>query len=120
MDDFIILDNKKENLHEYRIKILEFLESLDLRMHDKKCIIFPSKIGVDFLGYVVFKAYKRARKCTVKRGLRNLKRKIKMYQHDTIDFPKLMESFNSWEAYIDHANTYHLKKSLKEEFKNIF
>ncbi len=120
MDDFIILDEKKENLQEHRIKIIKFLKSLDLKMHEKKCNIFPSKNGVDFLGYVVFKNYKRARKCTVKRGLKKLKRKIKLYQQDLIDFSKLMESFNSWEAYMNHGNTYLLKKSLRERYlKNI-
>ena len=120
MDDFIILESDKEILQEYKIKINDFLNSLDLKMHEKKCTIFSVKIGVDFLGYIIFKNYKLARKQTVKRGLRNLKRKIKMYQHDLIDFPKLMESFNSWEAYLNHGNTYLLKNSLKEEFKNIF
>jgi len=37
-----------------------------------------------------------------------------------MDFDKLMESFNSWEAYMSHANSHHLKKSLHQEyFKNV-
>jgi retron-type reverse transcriptase len=35
-------------------------------------------------------------------------------------FDKLMESFNSWEAYMSHGNSYNLKKSLHERyFKNV-
>ncbi len=120
MDDFVILDDEKEKLNEYRIKISEFLQSLDLKMHEKKCIIFPCKNGVDFLGYVVFKNYKRARKSTVKRGLKNIREKIRKYEKRIIDFEKLIESINSWEAYMNHGNTHLLKKSLNEKFKNVF
>ena len=37
-----------------------------------------------------------------------------------INFEKLMKSFNSWDAYLNHANTYNLKKDLVERyFKNV-
>jgi len=61
-----------------------------------------------------------ARKSTVKRFICRVKKKIRLYEQGYISYDKLMESFNSWEAYLDHGNTYSLKKDLyKRYFKNV-
>jgi len=48
------------------------------------------------------------------------KRKLKNHDSGIIDFDKLMESFNSWEAYMSHGNSYALKNDLYQRyFKNV-
>ncbi len=45
---------------------------------------------------------------------------MQKYDSGYINFNKLMESFNSWEAYMNHGNTYLLKKDLyQRHFKNV-
>jgi len=138
MDDFIILHESKQFLHEIKEKINLFLISMKLTLHPKKVNIFPVTLGVDFLGYRIFNNHRLVRKSTVKRFLKSVKEKLKKYDYDSIDFnvlempnisehtqkskifDKLMESFNSWESYMDHGNSYNLKKSLHERyFKNV-
>jgi len=81
-------------------------------MHAKKANIFPVKLGIDFLGYRIFNSHRLVRKSTVKRFLKNIKRKIKEYDLEFMSFKKLMESFNSWESYMAHANSYNLRKNF--------
>jgi len=120
MDDFIILHESKKYLHEVKEKFKLFFISMKLTLHPKKANIFPITLGVDFLGYNIFKNYRLVRKSTVKRFLKSVKGKLKKYDSGNMDFNKLMESFNSWEAYMVHGNSYNLKKSLHEEyFKNV-
>jgi len=120
MDDFIIIHKSKKHLHHIKEQVKIFFTRIKLNLHPKKRNIFPIYLGVDFLGYVIFKEYRRVRKSTVKRFLIKIKIKIKLYDTDYISYEKLMESFNSWNAYLSHGNTYNLKRSLREKyFKNL-
>ncbi len=120
MDDFIIMHKSKAYLHEIKEKVRLFFISMELTMHPKKANVAPIVLGIDFLGYKIFNNHKLVRKSTVKRFLRNIKIKIKDYDADVISFDKLLESFNSWVAYMDYGNSYNLQKSLNERcFKNV-
>lgn len=138
MDDFVILHESKKYLHEVKEKVRLFFISMRLTLHPKKANIFPVASGVDFLGYRIFNNHRLVRKSTVKRFLKNVKGKLKKYDYGSTDstapevknisednqkpfnFDKLMESFNSWEAYMSHGDSYNLKKSLHERyFKNV-
>ena len=112
MDDFLILNESKYKLHKVKDKIELFLSSIKLKFHPKKVNIFPVRLGVDFLGYRIFRDYRLIRKSTVKRFIRNVNRKIKRHNLDLISFDKLLESFNSWEAYMAYRKSYKLRSSL--------
>jgi len=112
MDDFLILNESKYKLHKVKDKIELFLSSIKLKFHPKKVNIFPVRLGVDFLGYRIFRDYRLIRKSTVKRFIRNVNRKIKRHNLDLISFDKLLESFNSWEAYMAYGKIYKLRSSL--------
>ena len=112
MDDFLILNESKYEFHKVKDKIELFLSSIKLKFHPKKVNIFPVRLGVDFLGYRIFRDYRLIRKSTVKRFIRNVNRKIKRHNLDLISFDKLLESFNSWEAYMAYGKIYKLRSSL--------
>ncbi len=118
MDDFLIIHESKKYLHELKREIRCFLKTLKLELHPKKANVFPLKTGIDFLGYRIFRNYRLVRKSTVKRFLKNIKLKIKNYEKNAITFGKLMESFNSWEAYMSYGDTYALRKSLYNRYFN--
>jgi len=68
----------------------------------------------------IFNNHRLVRKSTVKRFLKNAKRNLKKYNSGIIIFNKLMESFNSWDAYMSHADSYALKNDLYQRyFKNV-
>ncbi len=120
MDDFIILHESKQYLHKLKEDIRVFFISIKLTLHPKKANVFPVRSGIDFLGYRIFDNHRLVRKSTVKRFLKTVKKKIKKYDLEDMNFDKLMESFNSWEAYMAHANSHQLKNSLHQGyFKNV-
>ena len=68
----------------------------------------------------IFNNHRLVRKSTVKRFLKKCKKKFKGYNSGAIDYDKLMESFNSWDAYMSHADSYALKNDLYQRyFKNV-
>ncbi|MCF7900555.1 reverse transcriptase/maturase family protein [Candidatus Babeliales bacterium] len=120
MDDFLIIKESKKELHNIKEQIRIFLFSLRLTLHPKKANIFPIRLGIDCLGYKIFKNHQLVRKSTVKRFIRNSKKKVNLYERSEINFDKLMETFNSWEAYMSHANSYALKNKIHKEYlKNV-
>ncbi len=120
MDDFVILHESRFYLYKIKEEIRLFLISIKLKLHTKKSEVFPVVLGIDFLGYVIYKDYRLIRKRTIKRFLCRIKKKIKKYDLNVLSFDKLVESFNSWEAYMNHGDSCGLKKSLYQEyFKNV-
>lgn len=122
MDDFVILHPSKTCLHETKARVETFLlGTLRLNLHPTKATVSPVRVGMDFLGYRIFVNHRLARKGTVKKFLRRSRHAIQLYQLGKIEFDKLAESFNSWEAYLSHADTHALKQSLYGRyFKNVF
>jgi RNA-directed DNA polymerase len=120
MDDFVMLHQSKTYLNEVKEKVKVFFLSMRLTLHPKKAVIFPLTLGVDFLGYRIFNDKKLVRKSTVKRFIKGVKVKIRKYDYGDMKFDKLMESFNSWNAYMSYADSYALKKDIQERYlKNV-
>lgn len=80
-DDFVLLDERKERLLEWKEKIREFLNvKLRLCLNDKRQAIGPIRNGVDFLGYIVRPDYLLVRRRVVNR----LKARLIEYQKKLI------------------------------------
>lgn len=81
VDDFVLLHRDRSQLKRWRAEIKEFLKNrLKLELHYKKQEIFPSKIGIDFLGYHIFINHILIRQSTVRRFLCRLKSGQMPYQ----------------------------------------
>jgi len=74
--------------------------------------IFPTRLGIDFLGYLIFKDHIRLRTYNVKTFRKRLRRFQKLYLTDKISQQKIQESITSWLAHAEHADTYNLRKAL--------
>ncbi len=101
MDDFLFLSENKNELKELSKIIKQFLyHKLNLIINPKKIIISPCSIGINFLGYIIFKDYALLRKNTIKKFLAKIKNK------------NSKEKKAIWFAYAKHANSYLLSKKL--------
>jgi retron-type reverse transcriptase len=106
-DDFCLFHDDKTGLHEYRIKIRQFLdERLDLKF--SKSEVFPVKQGVDFLGYRHFDNYILLRKSTSKRVRKRLARLPGLYGSGRITAEQYRSSVASTWGWLKHANTHNL------------
>jgi RNA-directed DNA polymerase len=113
VDDFVILHNSKEQLKIWKQEIDNFLRNeLKLELHPEKSKIIPLSRGVDFVGFRNFYYYRLLRK----RNIKSIYFKIERFKLGIIDYEKILESFQGWNAYAKWANSFKLRK---EVVKNI-
>ena len=63
MDDVVLFSNEKSQLHAWKAAIGEFLGArLRLLLHPRKSFIFPTGIGIDFCGFILFPTHRRLRR----------------------------------------------------------
>lgn len=118
MDDFLIFGNDKRHLHILKEKIREFLEkSLQLNLHPKKSIVFPTKSGVDFCGFRIFKDYRKLRKSNVKLFVKRMKQKQEQLRQGQIELSDISRSLQCWVAHVSYGNTYNLRKKLFKKWR---
>ncbi|OIN85535.1 MAG: hypothetical protein CO092_04120 [Candidatus Aenigmarchaeota archaeon CG_4_9_14_3_um_filter_37_18] len=90
---------------------------IGIKKIQKVCCTIIARLGdVKDNLYMIFSTRGFVRKKTVKRFIARVKKKIWKYNRDRISFDKLMESVGSWEAYLYHADTHSLKRSLHEKY----
>lgn len=116
MDDFIILDNDKGRLHDYRKKIEEFLnQKLKLALNNKTALR-PIRHGAEFVGCNVFPNHVNIRKQTslrIKRRLKFLKQEYKEYK---VTLSKVSETVNSYKALLKHVDCKNFDRKLWDDF----
>ena len=115
VDDFVFFGNCKKDLHILKREIESYLEGLRLKTHDKKSLIFPSRLGLEFLGFRIFKGYMKVRKSTVKSFKKRLIQYKKQYQEGKIKPQKISKSVESWLTHISHGNNYTIARDLLKE-----
>jgi RNA-directed DNA polymerase len=112
VDDFVIFENSKERLHDIKGQIESYLETLRLRLHQKKCRVYRVKEGINFLGYRIFPEYRLLKKDNVLKMKRRVKKLMRQYRENIITFEKINQSIQSWIGHASHADTYRLRKRL--------
>lgn len=100
LDDIVILGSNKENLHQLRSQIQEYLRGLKLELKGNYRVAPVDSHGIDFVGYVFRHDYIRLRKSTKKNYARMMARRPSM------------PSIASYGGWINHCNGRHLSKKL--------
>ena len=109
VDDFVIFNTSKKQLKIWKQQIEEFLyEKLKLELHKDKSCIIPISKGIDFVGFRNFYNCRFLRR----RNIKNMQRKINLFNNREISYEKLFESFQGWNAYAKWSNNYKLNKKL--------
>lgn len=124
VDDFILLDQDKGQLLEWRDKIAAFLpDKLSLELSWKKEVIEPIDAGIDFLGYFVKPEYALVRRKVVRR----LHNKIQAWKDELASLSdpeqaderqarlaKITASLNSYWGHFRHAQSFRLRRDIWE------
>lgn len=119
MDDFVILHHSKQQLHQWRKDIEEFLWSnLRLQTNNKTQIFPTSSRAVDFLGYRIYRSHRLLRKNSVKRFKAKYRSFQNKYYEGTVDFHEFRPFLVSWVAHAAHADSFTIQnKILSSPFK---
>jgi retron-type reverse transcriptase len=106
-DDFVILNNDKNYLHDLLSRIAGFLEQeLKLKLHPDKVFVKTIASGVDFLGWVNFPHHRVLRTATKKRMFRNIK-----------DKAGKRETVQSYLGFLKHGDAYKLRQRIYDIIK---
>ncbi len=111
-DDFLLFSNDKTQLHRWRLEIIDFLQTLRLKLHEGKSAVFPLRLGVDFVGFRIFPTHRRLRRQNVRRAFRRMRNLRNAYRAGEIPLDRVNASVQSWIAHSRHASAYGLRRSL--------
>ncbi len=111
-DDFVVFGNSKMILNNIKSNIIQYLETLRLRLHENKSRVYRTTDGVDFLGYRIFPDRTFVRKGNIKRYRKKLRKMADDYREGKINLPSVNNSIQSWIGHVQHANSYRLRKEI--------
>ncbi|MDP6340116.1 MAG: reverse transcriptase domain-containing protein [Candidatus Marinimicrobia bacterium] len=116
VDDFVIFGNDKDQLWADFNNIMEQMETLRLKLHQKKSMVYRVKKGVIFLGHKIFPEFKLLRQENVISFRRKLKKMNKAYTKGRISRDQVTASVKGWVAHASFSNTYRLRKKVLAGF----
>jgi len=121
VDDFVILETNREILEEYKKQIEIFLKTnLNLILHPQKTKIISLSRGVTFLGLRVFPYYRLLKKSNIRHFKRKINEYYNLFNKNYIAYDDIYVRFEGWYAYSKNANTFELRKSVEDEFRQLF
>lgn len=114
MDDVIILSDDKKELAAVRENIEIFLdEKLHLSLN-KKTVIRPISLGIDFVGYSMWATHRKIKKQSARRIIRAVKRMCEKMQEGNMSREEFMRRAASYNGMLQHCNSYGLRRKLNE------
>lgn len=109
MDDIVIFGKSKEELHQLKREIDEFLAENLKQVIKHNWQVFPSKVrGIDFVGYRFFEEYTLLRKSTCKSFKRKMLAISKKRENNVSPTYSEWCSFNSYKGWLQHCDSYRL------------
>ncbi len=106
VDDFVLFADSKPQLWRWKKNIDRFLLDFRLKLHPKRCHIFPSTLGYPFLGQVVFPTHRRL----VASNVRRFKKRLRRWRQ--VPPENLGQRLASWRGHAEQADSVHLLRSL--------
>jgi retron-type reverse transcriptase len=111
-DDFLLFANDKATLWRWRAAVVDFLATLRLTLHERRCQPRPVSEGLPFLGFVVYPDHRRLKRrkgMTYRRRLRQL---LADYRAGEIPLERVTASVRGWINHCRYGNTYGLRRHL--------
>jgi len=112
VDDFVILDDTKDQLHDVRRKIDHYLGKLRLKLHPRKSHVYPVNEGTLFLGFSIWPHGCRLDRANIRRFKQRVKRMQQEYAEGRLSFEQVAASIQSWVAHASYGRTWHLREHL--------
>lgn len=110
VDDFLLFHDDKAQLQTWKLAIAEFSAGLRLQLHPRKSVIFPTRLGVEFLGFRHFATHRRLRAGNATRFRRKLERLVNAYTAGELPLEKVNQSVQSWVGHAAHGDTWQLRQ----------
>jgi retron-type reverse transcriptase len=112
VDDFALFSDERQFLVEAREALEKYLEKLRLRLHPTKSQLFETRSGANFVGFRILPERIRVRNDNLRRARRRLRKIQQDYAQGKVSLEKLIQRLQSWEAHLQHGDTYRLRRSV--------
>lgn len=120
MDDCVLIHEDREYLSQCRILLSDYLNrELKLEFNTKTQIV-PIRGGVKYLGFHFYltergKVIRKVKQATKYKYRRRIKSMAKAYRKGMLSMSEINQVLNSYNAHLEHGNTYHLRKKIMSE-----
>jgi retron-type reverse transcriptase len=115
VDDFLLFGDDPRTLASLRGRVVEFLSVLRLRLHPDKCMVFPCRQGIRFVGYRVWPTHVKLVKDNVWRFRRRLRRLRDRYRRNELSAENFVCRVASWIGHARQADSIRLLERLLGE-----
>ena len=111
LDDFLLYSDDRRQLKRHGSLVQANLAELRLTMHPDKYRLLPTRLGVDFAGYVVFADGRiRVRSKSVRRFAGSYRRMLWELRHRCRPAAEVTQSVKAWVAHASHAQSVGLRR----------
>ncbi len=111
-DDFLLFHDDKAVLHGWKEQVQAHLAGLRLSLNWRRSVVYPTQVGVPFLGFVIFQEHRRLRSDNVRLARRRLRSRQRAVLAGRLSHSKFRESLRAWVAHAAHADTWQLRRRL--------
>jgi RNA-directed DNA polymerase len=111
-DDSLLFADHKPTLWLWKREIVDFLQTLRVRLHQRESTVFPVTAGIPFLGFHVYPHYRRLKRHNGIGFQRRFKALRDAYVTGTISQEQLEASVQGWLAHAAHGDTWGLRRAL--------
>ncbi|MFN0105878.1 MAG: reverse transcriptase/maturase family protein [Bryobacteraceae bacterium] len=116
VDDFILFGDSKEQLREWRVRIVEHLDGLRLSLHESKSRIHRTCDGMTFLGWRITPDGVWLKRHSVIRMRRRLRKMQAQWAMGEIEWDEIQQRVNSWIGHAQWGDTWRFREQLFAEF----
>lgn len=118
VDDFVLFGDSKQELHQQKKAIVDFLSDYRLVLHPNKTQIHQVKNGVPFLGFRVYAEYCILKKSNFKRFKRYLRKRINQYYQGFISLQDIENGINAWRGHAQFGQSERIEQQVLHLFRN--
>jgi retron-type reverse transcriptase len=112
VDDEVLFTNEKEQLNQWRVEVIQYLQTLRLTIHEESAQPRPSYMGVSFLGFQVFPDHRRLKPANGYAFQRRLKNMLLFFQSGELSQQDLTICVQSWINHVRYGDTWGLRRAV--------
>ena len=113
VDDFALFHDDREQLEDWRRRIVRYLDGRRLRLHPCKTALLDTREPASFLGLVLLPGgYRRLPEDNVRRFRNRLRGLHDRWRAGTVEREEVIQRVRSWIAHAEHAHTWRLRQAI--------
>lgn len=112
VDDFALFSDDKRQLYSWKQALINRLGEMRLTIHESEAQVVPCKVGIPWLGFVVYPDHRRLKRRNSVNFRRRLEHNIDLYETHQISFAELDASVQGWINHVRFADTWGLRGHL--------